>query len=293
MQALLFQLVGRDNLPSAVAVNSTIISVSRLVGPALGGAMVAVTGVASCFYANAVSYVAVFIALASISRSRLVPRPVGTRAGGNLRAAVTYVRYRPDVRRPLAVMAVVGLVALNFQTTFPSMVRFGFHLGAGAVGTAMSVSAIGSIIGGIYAAGITPNARRTLAVALAAFSAMLLVFSAAPSYLTFVLLGIPLGFTSACFQSINTVAVQQATEPSMQGRVMALHQMAWYGSTPIGALAMGWIIQSTSPRVPFVLGGLAALACGIIVVIAAGRSVRRERRSPFATQLQSCVAVQR
>jgi MFS family permease len=223
--------------------------------------MVAVTGVASCFYANAVSYAAVFIALASISRSRLVPRPTGIRTGKNLRAAVTYVRHRPDVRRPLVVMAVVGLVALNFQTTFPSMVRFGFDRGAGAVGTAMSVSAIGSIAGGVYAAGITPKPRRTLTVVLAGFGAMLLLFSAAPTYLTFVLLGIPLGFASACFQSVNTVAVQQATEPSMQGRVMAVHQMAWYGSTPIGALAMGWVIQSTSPRAPFVLGGVAALAC--------------------------------
>ncbi|HZX53154.1 MAG TPA: MFS transporter, partial [Ilumatobacteraceae bacterium] len=223
--------------------------------------MVAVTGVASCFYANAVSYAAVFIALASISRSALVPRPTDTRTGRNLRAAVTYVRHRRDIRRPLVVMAVVGLVALNFQTTFPSMVRFGFDRGAGAVGTAMSVSAIGSIAGGVYAAGITPKPRRTLTVVLAGFGAMLLLFAAAPTYLTFVLLGIPLGFASACFQSVNTVAVQQATEPSMQGRVMAVHQMALYGSTPIGALAMGWVIQSTSPRAPFVLGGLAALAC--------------------------------
>ena len=83
------------------------------------------------------------------------------------------------------------------------------------------------------------------------------------------LLGIPLGFASASFQSIDTVAVQQATEPSMQGRVMALHQMAWYGSTPIGALAMGWVIQTTSPRVPFVLGGVAALGCAGALVAAA------------------------
>ncbi len=269
MQALLFQLVGRETLPSAVAVNSTIASVSRLVGPALGGAMIAVTGVASCFYANAVSYVVVFVALASITRSQLTHRPIGAPATGNLRAAASYVRHRPDVRRPLIVMAVVGLVALNFQTTFPSMVRFGFDRGAGAVGTAMSVSAIGSILGGIYAAGITPNPRRTLAWVLAGFSATLIMFSLAPNYPAFVILGIPLGFASACFQSINTVAVQQATEPSMQGRVMALHQIAWNGSTPLGALAMGWIIQTTSPRAPFVLGGLAALACATALARAA------------------------
>jgi len=270
MQALLFQLVGRDALPSAVAANSTIASVARLVGPALGGAMVALTGVASCFYANAASYAVVLVALASIRRGGLVPRPTGTRAG-SLRAALAYVRTRPEVGRPLVVMAVVGLVALNFQTTFPSMVRFGFDRGAGAVGTAMSVSAIGSILGGLYAAGITPNPRRTLGLVLVGFSVVLVVFAAAPSYPSFVVLGIPLGFASACFQSIDTVAVQQATEPSMQGRVMALHQMAWYGSTPIGAVAMGWVVQASSPRAPFVLGGLAALGC------AAWSSLRRAR----------------
>lgn len=269
MQALLHQLVGRDALSSAVAANSTIVSVSRLVGPALGGAMVAVTGVASCFYANALSYVVVFVALAGITR--LVPRQLGSRAGGGLRAALDYARRSPDVRRPLVVMAVVGLVVLNFPTTFPSMVRFGFDLGPGSVGTAMSVSATGSILGGMYAAGLTPNPRRTLAVVLAAFSAVLVVFAAAPTYVAFVVLSIPLGFVSACFQSLDTVAVQQATEPSMQGRVMALHQMAWYGSTPIGALVMGWVVQTTSPRVPFGLGSAAALACAVALVRAARR----------------------
>lgn len=283
MQALLFQLVGRDDLPSAVAANSTIVSVSRLVGPALGGAMVATTGLASCFYANAVSFVAVFAALGSIRPDRLVPRPVGNRAGG-LRAAVGYVRRRPDVRRPLVVMAVVGLVALNFQTTFPSMVRFGFHRGAGAVGAAMSVSAIGSILGGLYAAGITPNPRRTLALALGAFGLVLAVFAAAPSYPAFVALGIPLGFASACFQSIDTVAVQQATEPSMQGRVMALHQMAWFGSTPIGALGMGWIIEATSPRAPFALGSVTALGAALVLArVAVRRTTGRRDTVPAVT----------
>ncbi len=266
MQALLLQLVGRETLPSAVAANSTIVSVSRLVGPALGGAMIAVTGIASCFYANAISYVAVVVALARIRR--LIPRPLTRRSGGGIRAAVTYVRHRPEVRRPLVVMAVIGLVVLNFPTTFPSMVRFGFDLGPGAVGAAMSVSAIGSILGGIYAAGITPDPRRTLPLVLAAFAAVLVALALAPTYLAFVLLSVPLGFVSACFQTVDAVAVQQATEPAMQGRVMALHQMAWFGSTPIGALAMGAVIQATSARVPFGLGAMAALACAVAVTCA-------------------------
>lgn len=273
MQALLFQLVGRDTLPSAVAANSTIVSVARLVGPALGGAMVAATGLASCFYVNAVSFLVVAAALASIARADLVPRPVAQRRGGDIRAAISYVRNRPDVRRPLLVMAVVGLVVLNFPTTFPSMVKFGFDRGAGAVGTAMSVSAIGSILGGLYAAGITPNPRRTLATVLAAFGLVLATLAMAPSYTAFVLLSIPLGFVSAAFQSIDAVAVQRATEPSMQGRVMALHQMAWYGSTPFGALLMGWVVQTISPRAPFVLGSGTTVACAAAIAVSARRSV--------------------
>jgi MFS family permease len=280
MQALLFQLVGRDALPSAVAANSTIVSVSRLVGPALGGAMVAVTGVASCFYANAMSYVVVLVAIAGIRRSDLVLRPLGARSGGTLRSAVAYVRDRPDVRGPLMIMAVVGLVVLNFQTTFPSLVRFGFDRGAGAVGTAMSVSAIGSILGGVYAAGIGSATRRTLVVVLAGFGLALVAAAAAPTYLAFVVLGIPLGFASACFQSVDTVAVQQATDPSMHGRVMALHQMAWYGSTPIGALAMGWVIQATSPRAPFAIGATAALACAAAVAHGLRGHVGRDAAQP-------------
>ncbi len=266
MQAIIFQLVGTELLPGAVAANSTINSVSRLVGPALAGVLIATVGVETCFYINAASYLLVIVALGALRRSELVDRPLAGRAKGRLREGFAYVRTHPDVARPLLVMTVVGTVAYNFQTTLPSMVRFGFHRGAGSVGTLMSVSAIGSIIGGIYIAGVKPHPRRTLAIALSGFGAAFLVLAITPGFWPFVAMTIPLGFASASFQSVNTVVLQQATEPGMQGRVMALHQMAWFGTTPIGALLMGWVIQISSPRVPFVLGGLSALVCAAAVM---------------------------
>jgi MFS family permease len=271
MQAILFQLVGPDLLPNAVAANSTIASVSRLIGPALAGALIGTVGIAACFYVNAASYVIVIGALIIIRSSELVERPLIGRTKGKLREGFAYVRTHPDVARPLLVMTVVGTVAYNFQTTFPSMVRFGFHLGAGSVGTAMSVSAIGSILGGVYIAGVKPHPRRTLAIAVAGFGAACLALSVAPGFWPFVAVSIFLGFASASFQSVNTVVLQQATEPAMQGRVMALHQMAWFGTTPIGALLMGWVIHISSPRVPFVLGGVSALLCAAAVI---GRPTR-------------------
>ncbi|MEY2445186.1 MAG: hypothetical protein QOE00_1766 [Ilumatobacteraceae bacterium] len=266
MQAILFQLVGPELLPSAVAANSTINAVSRLIGPALAGVLIATVGVETCFFINAASYLVVIGALVALRLRELVNRPLIGQAKGKLREGFAYVRTHPNVGRPLLVMTVVGTVALNFQTTFPSMVHFGFHRGAGSVGTAMSVSAIGSIIGGIYIAGVKPHPRRTLAIALVGFGAACLALSVTPGFWSFVAMSIVLGFASASFQSVNTIVLQQATEPSMQGRVMALHQMAFFGSTPVGAMLMGWVIQTSSPRVPFVLGGLSALLCAVVVV---------------------------
>jgi MFS family permease len=266
MQAILYQLVGPELLPGAVASNSTINSVSRLIGPAVAGALIATVGVETCFVINAASYLVVIGALVALRASELVDRPLIGRAKGKLREGFAYVRTHPDVARPLLVMTVVGTVAYNFQTTFPSIVHFGFHRGAGAVGTAMSVSAIGSIIGGVYIAGVKPHPRRTLAIALAGFAAACLALAVMPGFWSFVAMSVLLGFASASFQSVNTVVVQQATEPSMQGRVMALHQTALFGSTPIGALLMGWVIQVSSPRLPFVLGGMSAMLCAAYVV---------------------------
>jgi MFS family permease len=272
MQAFVYQLVGPELLPRAVAANSTINGLSRLIGPALAGVLIAAFGVKVNFFVDATSYVVVIIALLGLRRSEFVHRPLGGRAKRRMREGFAYVRSHPEVARPLLVMTLVGTIALNFGTTMPSMVRFGFHLGAGRVGLVMSISAVGSIVGGIYIAGIEPNPRRTLSIVLLGFAATLVGVAVAPDYWAFVALSIPLGFASASFQSLNTSILQRATEPAMQGRVMALHQMAWFGSTPIGALLMGWVIHVSSARMPFALGGLAALVSGVAVL--GRRSVR-------------------
>jgi MFS family permease len=105
MRAILYQLVGPDLLPSAVAANSTINSVSRLIGPALAGALIAAVGVETCFVINAVSYVVVIAALGALRSSELTIRPLVGRGKGRLREGFAYVRTHPEVARPLLVMA--------------------------------------------------------------------------------------------------------------------------------------------------------------------------------------------
>ncbi|MEX0846276.1 MAG: MFS transporter [Ilumatobacteraceae bacterium] len=284
MQAILFQLVGPELLANAVAANVAINSISRLIGPAIAGVLIATVGIEVGFYVNAASYLVVIGALLAMRSSEFVPRPLVGRAKGALREGLASVRSNPDVARPLIVMTVVGTIALNFQTTFPSMVRFGFGGGAGAVGTVMSVSAIGSILGGIYIAGVVPHATRTLAASLIGFGVALVALSLAPTFWSFVALSVVLGFASASFQSVTTMVLQQATDPSMQGRVMALHQMAVFGTSPVGALLMGWVIQISSPRVPFVLGGLSALLCAAAIAGGVTRRGRQPTSDPAGRQ---------
>jgi len=266
MQAIVFQLVGRERLPSAIGINGTIQTTGRLLGPGIAGLIIARYGVAPCFFVNAASYLIVIVALLMLRTGEMVPRPQLRKTKGQLREGLRYVKARPDVLRPLVVMVVVGLVAYNFQTTMPAIVRFEFNGSAGAVGAVQSISAIGSVFGGLFVAGITPHPRRTLALVTGAFGVCLLGFAMAPNFGWFLVLSIPVGVTSAAFTTVDATVLQQATDSAMQGRVMSLYQIAWQGTTPIGALFMGWLIEATSPRVPFYLGGISALICAIVII---------------------------
>jgi MFS family permease len=266
MQAILFQLVGPDRLTSAIAINGTINTSARLIGPAVAGLAIATVGISACFFVNAASYLVVIAALRLLRPDQLLPRPPVDRGAGRLREGLRYVADHPEVRRPLVVMAVMGTLVYNFQISLPAMVRFGFDRGAGSTGALLSVSAVGSIIGGLGVAGVSGRPRHLLAGAVAAMGATLALFAVAPTYWVFVAVSVPMAMTSSGFLTIDTSLLQRATEPSVQGRVMALHQIAWQGSTPVGAVITGWLIEATSPRAPFAVGSLAAFGCAVAVL---------------------------
>jgi predicted MFS family arabinose efflux permease len=250
-----------------VGINGIINTAARLVGPSIAGVLIATAGIATCFFANAASYLVVIGALSVLRERELVARPLRAKGTGGLREGLGYVRSHPDVLRPLVVMAVVGTLAYNFQTTIPSMVKFGFDRGPGSVAAVMSISAIGSIAGGLVVAGLRLDPQRSLVLSLGGLAVGMLCFGAAPSYAWFVVVCLPLGFVSSSFLTIDATVLQQATDPAMQGRVMGLHQIAWFGSTPIGALLMGGLIEVSSTRVPFFVGAASAFACGAVILL--------------------------
>ena len=272
MQAILFQLIGPDRLPSGIAVNQMVNVAGRMVGPAVAGVLIATAGISACFFVNAASYLVVIAALLLIKGSEMIPRPRLAKTAGQLREGLRYVRHTPAVRRPLVVMAVVGTVAYNFGTTIPALVKYSFHLGAGSVGAVLSISGIGSVVGGLVVAGIRPHPVNTLAAGLFGLAVTVALYGIAPTFAWLLVVSIGLGVASSMFLTIDATVVQQAADPAMLGRVMALHQIAWQGTTPIGALLTGWLVEATSPRAPFLLAAVTAGLCGVAVAVSGRRT---------------------
>jgi MFS family permease len=277
MQALINELVGPDDLPSAVGIASTINSSGRLIGPAIAGVLISTVGVASCFFVNAVSFSAVLIALFLVRPSEMFARHVST-ARVRLRDGFQYVWHEPTLRLAMLVMTVVGTFAFNFSIMVPSMVKFEFHAGATALGVVQAIGGIGSVLGGLVVGAVHRTTTRVLGLAAIAFGVTIAATAVAPVIAGFALLWFPLGVASATFTTVDQTLLQRTSEPQYQGRVMSLFTIAWMGTTPVGGLIAGALVDAFSARAALGLAAVMTTLAGV-VALAAGR-VRMRREQP-------------
>ena len=138
-QSFVIEMVGADRVVNAVALNSVIVHTARILGPAAAGGVIALLGVGPCFLVNALSFGAMLVALKTMDPARLHTPEVARRAGGQLRSALRYVARTPNLRIPLAMMAVVGTLSFNFQILLPLLASFTWH-GTAATYTALAVA---------------------------------------------------------------------------------------------------------------------------------------------------------
>jgi MFS family permease len=265
-QAILSELAGPNDMANAVALNAMTFPIARLLGPVIAGILVETVELAWCFAVNAISYVAVIVALILLRVSEFYPRRKTERAKGQLRDAVHYVRQSPSVRTPLLAMFVVGTLAFNFTTVMPLMNRFTFGNNPRWLTAALSMSAVGSLIGGAVLAGKRESNERTLAIVSVAFGIALLGLALAPTVWIWVVVGVPVGFVATWFTTAVTTLLQRNSAPSMLGRVTALFGIAFLGTTPIGATLVGYLTEHVSARAPFVVASLATLCCGLVLL---------------------------
>ncbi len=258
-QAFMLELVGGESLRNAVTLNSVLVNVARVIGPAVAGLLIATVGEGPCFLLNAASFAAVVASLVTLDRRAIHPSPPSGREPGQLREGLRYVRRTPELGVPLAMMALVGALAYEFQVTLPVMARQGLHVGAAGFGFMTAAMGVGAVVGGLFVAAKGRMGLPTLVLAASAFGVVLLLACAAPSLpLELVALALT-GGASISFMSTGNSTLQLSAAPSMRGRVMSLWFVAFQGSTPIGGPIVGWVMAQAGARAGLGLGGVTCL----------------------------------
>jgi MFS family permease len=267
-QAFMNNVVGRERIGNAIALNSVLINGARVIGPGIAGWVIAVAGVGPCFLLNAASFAGTFLGLQLMRRDELIPTATETGLKRQIRAGLRYVLDSPELRTPLLLVAVTGAFAWEFQVSIPLFTSDTFHGGAAEFGWALSAISVGSIAGGLLAA-----RRRTVLLRSVAMSALLwgiaiLAASAAPNLpVAYVLLAF-VGSGAVTFNAASKTFLQIAAKDQMRGRVMALWSIGWQGTTVLGAPVVGLLGQSLGGRYALAFGGITCAAVAVPVLLA-------------------------
>jgi len=262
-QAFVVEMVGPDDLANAVGLNSVIVNSSRVIGPALAGALMVSVGIAATFLFNAASYVAVIFALVAMEPALLHTARRVPRARGQVRAGLSYAWSVADLRIPLLLMALIGTLGYNFSVLLPLMAKDVFHSGAGTYSLMSTAMGAGALMGALYAASRSKPSQRILIRAAFLFGATSLLVAWAPSLrLEFAAL-VPMGAAAILYVAMTNSLLQLVSKASMRGRVMALWAVVFLGGTPIGGLFAGSFAAHFGARWALGVGGMINVAASL------------------------------
>jgi MFS family permease len=265
--ALIFQLVGRDALPNAVALNSGPNSASRVVGPALAGVVIAVAGVSACFAINAFSFVAVLIVLklmrtsefVVIERSGILPRGFAA-----IREGIAYVRTEPLVRFVILISALIGALGFNFRTLLPILAAKTLTVGAGVFGALYACFSAGALGGALFAASVSTSHWRRLVTGVGAFSIFMLMIAPLHTAWLIAILLVGVGVAFSFWASASMAILQLAAPDHLRGRVLSMWLFVFAGLTPIGSLLAGWLAAVGGTLLAFSFAGGAGLLATVV-----------------------------
>jgi MFS family permease len=263
-QTFVSDLVEETELPNAVALNSASFNAARMLGPAVAGVLIPITGTGWVFLLNAASFVAVLASIALLRREELHVHERASRTRAGLGEGFRYAWNRPDLRVYFSMLFLFGTFALNFPIFISTMAVSVFHKGAGQFGMLTSVMAVGSVTGALLSA---RRARPRVGVVIAGttlFGVTLAIAAVMPSYALFAAALVLVGVCAQTFTTTMNGTVQLSTEPVMRGRVMAIFLAIALGGAPIGAPFVGWVADSFGPRWGVAVGAAAGLGAGLI-----------------------------
>jgi MFS family permease len=265
-QSFLIEMVGREDLLNAIALNSSMFNLARVAGPAIAGIVVAVVGEGWCFLLNGISYLAVIAGLFMMRIEKVMPGHDGTDPLEKLREGFRFARHTKPVRALLTLVSVVSFMGLPFTVLMPIFAVKILHGGASAYGTLMGAIGVGAMCGALVLASRQElrGLGNIVAYAAVAMGGSLVLFSASHWYwISFTILTLT-GFSMMMqFTATNTL-IQAMVPDQLRGRVMSIYSMLFLGMSPIGSLVAGWMADRIGAPVTVAVGGLASLVGGLI-----------------------------
>jgi MFS family permease len=265
-QSFFVELVGKDDLPNAIALNSMQFSGTRIVGPAIAGWMIGAAGTAACFFANGVSYVFV---IASLLGMRLPPFRAPERREGTLetiREGLAYIRSVRAVRTLVWLIAAMSVLGFPYVMLMPVFARDVLHVGAKGLGALLAATGLGAMVGGLALAALGRRVRRgrVMLVGSLAFCVALFCFAASRSFvLSLVLLGL-VAFTMVLNTASANALLQSVVPDHLRGRVMSVYVFMFVGTAPLGALQAGAVSRWLGAPIAL-QGGAVVLAATLLV----------------------------
>jgi MFS family permease len=277
-QSFLSEIVGREDLMNAIALNSSAFNVARVIGPAIAATLIATVGLAACFFADAASYLAVIINLARMDPS-LSPEGRGESVGAALRQGFAYVFGNRWPRALVTLIATFSIFGFSFLPLMPVFARDALGTGASGYGALVSSVGVGAAAAAFFMAGFGHRVRRSRLVMGSSilFGFILLAASLAPEFWSALLL-----FTiTGCIMALNGIAanttLQSEAPDELRGRVMGFYSFTVLGLAPFGSFQAGWIAEHYGVRVAFQVGALVCLLVAGTVTWHMSRTGETER----------------
>ena len=260
-QSFLVDMVGKEDLMNAIALNSSMFNGARVVGPAIAGILVAKIGEGWCFFANAVSYIAVIIGLLMM-RVHSPARASMASPFEHMMEGFRFVNRTAPIRALLLLLGVVSLVGMPYVVLMPIFADQILHGGARGLGILMGATGVGALLGALTLAfreGVK-GLGRWVAWCSAGFGASLIVFSLSHTFWVSVILLLPVGYTIMLQMASSNTLIQVMVPDALRGRVMAVYSMMFMGMAPIGALLGGALADRLGAQTTVAIGGLASVA---------------------------------
>ena len=267
-QSLVYDMVeDKADLPNALALNSSMVNLSRLIGPGLAGLALEKFGQDVCFGLNALSFIAVIGSLLMMKLPAYKEKPITKNVFGELKEGLDYIKRTPSIKFVLITLSLISLLVLPFSTLIPVYAKDIFKGTASTFGVIDSVIGLGAFCGAIFLASLKPgrNLKKILAVNTLIFGAGLIMFSHTTWYPLALVFATVSGFGMMSQITISNTLIQTTVDPSMRGRVISFYAMAFFGMQPLGGLLVGAMSQWVGTPDTVLAQGIITIVIGILL----------------------------